>query len=76
MTELPMADAPERGKPQDHPGRHNGKKLGKRGKQYEIDHTDEISQAIAQIGFEFEVRSDVLRIWGYLPKSYEDFPPA
>lgn len=41
-----------------------------------IDHTEEISQIVKQIGFEFEVRADVLRIWGYLPKSYEDFPPA
>ncbi|MFL1503822.1 DUF6678 family protein [Pseudomonas sp. O64] len=41
-----------------------------------IDHTEEISQAVAHIGFEFEVRADVLRIWGYLPKSYEDFPPV
>lgn len=41
-----------------------------------IDHTDEISQVVSQIGFEFEVKADVLRIWGYLPKSYDDFPPA
>ena len=41
-----------------------------------IDHTEEISKAVARIGFEFEVQADVLRIWGYLPKSYEDFPPA
>lgn len=41
-----------------------------------IDHTEEISQIVKQIGFEFEVRADVLRIWGYLPKSYDDFPPA
>ncbi|KPA89320.1 hypothetical protein PF66_04171 [Pseudomonas asplenii] len=41
-----------------------------------IDHTDEITTVVARIGFEFEVRNDVLRIWGYLPKSYEDFPPA
>lgn len=41
-----------------------------------IDHTEEISAVVARIGFEFEVRGDVLRIWGYLPKSYEDFPPA
>ncbi|WP_460135169.1 DUF6678 family protein [Pseudomonas sp. S1_E04] len=41
-----------------------------------IDHTEEISKAVAQIGFEFEVQADMLRIWGYLPKSYEDFPPA
>ncbi|WP_426212661.1 DUF6678 family protein [Massilia sp. TWP1-3-3] len=41
-----------------------------------IDHTDEVSIVVKQIGFEFEVRGDVLRIWGYMPKSYEDFPPA
>ncbi|MGY4638915.1 DUF6678 family protein [Pseudomonas sp. TE24901] len=41
-----------------------------------IDHTQEISQVVSQIGFEFEVQADVLRIWGYLPKCYEDFPPA
>jgi len=41
-----------------------------------VDHTHEVSQAISRIGFKFEVRSDVLRIWDYLPKSYEDFPPA
>ncbi|MGG7607815.1 DUF6678 family protein [Massilia sp. BKSP1R2A-1] len=39
-----------------------------------VDNTDEISRAVKNIGFEFEVRADVLRIWGYLPKSYEDFP--
>lgn len=41
-----------------------------------IDHTQEISQVVSQIGFEFEVKADVMRIWGYLPKCYEDFPPA
>ncbi|WP_350318949.1 DUF6678 family protein [Pseudomonas sp. efr-133-R2A-59] len=41
-----------------------------------IDHTDEISKVVAHIGFEFDVRADVLRIWGYIPKSYEDFPPV
>ena len=41
-----------------------------------IDHTNEISKVVRQIGFEFEVRDDVLRIWGYMPKSYEDFPPV
>ena len=41
-----------------------------------IDHTVEISRIVQEIGFEFDVKSDVLRIWGYVPKSYEDFPPA
>lgn len=40
-----------------------------------VDHADEIVKVVENIGFEFEVRDDVLRIWGYLPKSYEDFPP-
>ncbi|WP_277962560.1 DUF6678 family protein [Pseudomonas sp. RIT-To-2] len=39
-----------------------------------IDHTDEIVSAVASIGLEFEVRGDVLRIWGYLPKSHDHFP--
>ena len=41
-----------------------------------IDHTEEIADVVRKIGLEFEVREDVLRIWGYLPKSYDDFPPA
>lgn len=41
-----------------------------------IDHTDEILKFVEKVGFEFEVRGDILRIWGYMPKSYEDFPPA
>ncbi|WP_077431972.1 MULTISPECIES: DUF6678 family protein [Pseudomonas] len=41
-----------------------------------IDHANEISKVVAHIGFEFDVRADVLRSWGYVPKSYEDFPPA
>lgn len=41
-----------------------------------IDHTEEITKVVAAIGFEFEVKEDVVRVWGYLPKSYEDFPPT
>lgn len=41
-----------------------------------IDHTEEISNVVQAIGFEFDVRGDVLRIWGYSPRLYEDFPPA
>ena len=36
----------------------------------------EIVGKLEEIGFDFEVRGDVLRIWGYHPKSYEDFPPV
>ncbi|TNF80010.1 hypothetical protein FGE05_23085 [Pseudomonas sp. ICMP22404] len=41
-----------------------------------VDHSDEIAEVVGQIGFEFEVCGGVLRIWGYLPKTYEDFPTA
>jgi hypothetical protein len=41
-----------------------------------IDHSEEITSVLAKIGFDFEVRDDVARIWGYFPKSYEDFPPV
>jgi hypothetical protein len=39
------------------------------------DHSPIILSKLNEIGFEYEVRQDVVRIWGYLPKSYEDFPP-
>lgn len=41
-----------------------------------IDHTEGISGVVRKIGLEFEVHGDVLRIWGYLPKTYDDFPPV
>jgi hypothetical protein len=28
---------------------------------------------VEKIGFEFEINNDILRIWGYSPKSYEQF---
>ncbi len=31
---------------------------------------------LKEIGFEFEVAGDVVRVFGYLPKSLEDFPPS
>lgn len=40
------------------------------------DHSAPIISMIQSIGFEFEVREDVVRIWGYLPRCHEDFPPA
>ncbi|MBJ9963715.1 hypothetical protein LGM43_07175 [Burkholderia seminalis] len=40
-----------------------------------IDHSGLILGKLAEIGFEFEARGDVARVWGYAPKSYEDFPP-
>jgi hypothetical protein len=40
-----------------------------------IDHSPWILAQLDRIGFEYEVAADVVRIWGYAPKSYEDFPP-
>ncbi len=41
-----------------------------------VDCSESITRLLAGIGFEFEVRGDVARIWGYAPKCYADFPPA
>jgi hypothetical protein len=41
-----------------------------------IDHSEKILGKLTEIGFDFEVKDDVVRIWAYHPKSYEDFPPA
>lgn len=40
-----------------------------------IDYSALILSGLAQIGLEFEVQEGVVRIWGYAPKSYDDFPP-
>lgn len=40
-----------------------------------IDHSPTILGKLKDIGFDFESKGDVVRIWGYFPKSYEDFPP-
>ncbi len=41
-----------------------------------VDHSVLLLGKLAEIGFEFEARGDVARIWGYAPKSCEDFPPG
>jgi hypothetical protein len=40
-----------------------------------VDHSAPIVAKLQKIGFEFELREGVIRIWGYFPKCYEDFPP-
>jgi hypothetical protein len=35
--------------------------------------TEWVIDLVTEIGFEYEVKEDKLRIWGYGPKSYEDF---
>lgn len=39
-----------------------------------IEHPPWILQKLREIGFEYEVSGDVVRIFGYLPRSLEDFP--
>ena len=41
----------------------------------EKDEADWLLPAIDQIGFEHEFSGGVTRIWGYLPRCHEDFPP-
>ena len=41
-----------------------------------IDPSPAIIGKLQETGFDFEVKGDVVRIWGYYPKSYEDFPPG
>jgi hypothetical protein len=35
--------------------------------------TSWLLELVLNIGFEFEVKNDILRIWGYGPKSYDNF---
>lgn len=41
-----------------------------------LDHSPTLVGKLHEIGFDFEVQENVVRIWGYLPRSYEDFPPS
>ena len=50
--------------------------VGQRVPSRVIDHSEAILTKLKAIGFEFEARAGTVRIWGYLPKCYEDFPPA
>ncbi|WP_457325383.1 DUF6678 family protein [Roseateles sp. P5_E11] len=49
--------------------------IGKLLPRASIDHRNEILPILEKIGFDFEQRGDVVRIWGYLPRSYDDFAP-
>lgn len=57
-------------------GLHQEVRRGRLVKPDIIDHSSWILPLLDEIGFEYEVSGDVARIFGYLPKSYEDFPPA
>ena len=35
--------------------------------------TSWVVDLVKDIGFEYEVREDILRIWGYGPKSFDEF---
>ncbi len=56
-------------------GLHQNIRVGRLVDDKIVDHSEWITALLQEIRFEFEQAGDVVRIWGYLPKSYEDFPP-
>ena len=56
-------------------GLHQKIHVGRLIEEKTIDHSEWILLKLKEIGFEYEVGNDVVRIWGYMPKSFEDFPP-
>lgn len=56
-------------------GLHESRRTGQLLAPQITDHSAAIKEKLKEIGFDFEVKGDVARIWGYYPKSYEDFPP-
>ena len=57
-------------------GLHQEIRRGRLVKKEIIDHSPWILEKLKEIGFEYEVSGDVVRIFAYLPKSFEDFPPS
>ena len=57
-------------------GLYQETRIGQLVKPRITDHSEWIIPLIESIGFEYEVSGDVARIFAYLPKSYEDFPPS
>lgn len=57
-------------------GLHQERPRGSLIKNKVIDHSPCILHKLREIGFEYEVSGDVVRIFGYLPRSLEDFPPS
>ncbi len=57
-------------------GLHEHDQSGKHTQSTIIDHSKEFASVLENIGFDFEIKDDVARIWGYFPKSYDDFPPS
>ena len=57
-------------------GLHEHAQSGKQTQSKVIDHSKEFAGVLEKIGFDFEIKDDVARIWGYFPKSYDDFPPS
>ena len=55
---------------------HEHDQSGKRTQSRITDHSKEFASVLENIGFDFEIKGDVARIWGYFPKSYDDFPPS
>ncbi len=56
-------------------GLHEHVRSGQLNSSITIDHSQAFVSVLEKIGFDFEIKDDVARIWGYFPKSYDDFPP-
>lgn len=56
-------------------GLHQEVRVGRLVKNKIIDHSGWILSKLQEIGFEYAIADDTVRIFGYLPKSYECFPP-
>ena len=56
-------------------GLHQAVHVGRLIDDKKIDHSGWILPKLKEIGFEYEVIKDCVRIWGYMPKSYDEFPP-
>jgi hypothetical protein len=54
-------------------GCHEKEFIGGLDKYKVINHTKELEKLLVQIGFEFEINHDFVRIFGYAPKDYDKF---
>ena len=52
-------------------GLHEEVYIGQLVKNKIIDHTKEITDLLTQCKLQYEVHNDIVRVWGYLPKTYE-----
>jgi len=57
-------------------GMHQETNIGRLAKPKVTDHSEWIIPLIENTGFEYQVSGDIMRVFAYLPKNLEDFPPS